>query len=380
MTVKETLGKISQDENFNGIIAVTGHDVICNIDGFSVDTPFKTHSVGKIFSGVLMAEILTKGIINKDDLEKKGIELPKEVIDKLKDQPEVLERLSQVSILDAMTHKAGLGDCLDIHLDRLYRGEKSAESMDELVDLVTNNFEGKENYSNDGLLFGGIALQHLYNQKTGENLSYEELLHKLVIAPSKTNISMTKPDGAYHDEYMPEFPSNPAGGHYASLRDFEAFGTYLVERCKDPVFMRMIEDYGSEFYDKERRMIRHLGDFEGNTPEAPGSSTGFGVFLDSGKTITVFSNIDATKNDRDEAKRDYENAKIKGCYGHKFFKELRDSVIEESQLIEPAKAEKKWSEKFPKKAAEAEDLIREKKSWQKILKETSKSKDDSQVR
>jgi hypothetical protein len=40
MPVKETLERISQDENFHGTLATTGHDTICNIDVFSIDTPF----------------------------------------------------------------------------------------------------------------------------------------------------------------------------------------------------------------------------------------------------------------------------------------------------------------------------------------------------
>lgn len=365
MPVSETLNQISQDQNFRGIVAASGHEVILNVDGLTTQTPFKTHSVGKIFSGVLMAEMLAQDVIDENDLTKIGIELPTEVSEKLSQQPEVLERLSSVSILQAMTHKANLGDNLDNYLERFYRGESVPNSMDGLLDLVTNNW--KKNYSNDGLLLGGIALQHLYNQRTGENLSYEDLLKKFVINPSGANISMTTPAGAYHDENMVDFPASPAGGHYASIDDLQKFSAHLQRRCQDPHFMAIIEKYGSEFYDKEKNMIAHKGDFEGNTPDAPGSATGFAVFLDDGKTIALFNSIDASLNDRI-------NRTMTKCHGHRFFDALVDGIAEE-------KESQKWTQRFVKnKAAEAEDLGRKKSdSWKKILDQSGSSKDDSGI-
>jgi hypothetical protein len=116
------------------------------------------------------------------DLNSVGIKLPPEITKKLKSQQSVLDRLSEKTILQAMNHKANLGDYLENYAKHLQDGREVKSTMLDMVGFVTDNFAGKEDYSNDGLLFAGFALQHLYNLKTNQNLTFEEILNKLPTA------------------------------------------------------------------------------------------------------------------------------------------------------------------------------------------------------
>jgi CubicO group peptidase (beta-lactamase class C family) len=327
MPTEEVLRKIKTNENFHGIAVTSDHSAVCNLSGVSEKTPFPIHSVGKILSGVLMVEMLEQGIIDDKNLTAEGIAIPPEIKKRLESQPQVLERLSQKTLLQAMNHEANLGDYIDRYVDHLRSGGEARGTMSDMVDFVGTNWEGR--YSNDGLLFAGFALQNLYNSKTEQNLSYEKILHKLVVEPSKTNISMVRPDDVhYKDEdkdHLSKLPVTPAGGHFASADDLLKFGEYLYGRCQDKKFLENVKKYGKEFYDEERNVIYHGGYMEGATREAKGSATEFGVFLDDGKTIVVLMDRDASENDRD-------SKMVTQTYARGFYKELRNSLEQEKKL------------------------------------------------
>lgn len=333
--IEASLQNIASDENFHGIAVVSRHNAVTNIAGISTQTPFPIHSVGKMLTGLMMMEMVSQGIIDETDLTKIGIKLPEEITEKLSGQPQILDRLSQVSLLQTMTHKAGLGDYLGAYTNHVRDGGQAAESMNELIDFVKDEqIEtefGKYSYSNNGFLLGGLALQELYRERTGRNLSYEKILDELVIQPSQTNISMTRPADIHYKEedreHLSKFPASPAGGHFASIEDFLKLGQYLQRRCQDSNFMELVKKYGTEFYNEKRNLIRHLGDVEGATPEAAGSGAGFGVFLHSGKTIAIFTDRDASENDR-TFKR------LEQTHVATFFEALRDQVY--AQQVQPS--------------------------------------------
>ncbi len=342
LPAQEALEKIAKDELFSGIVATSNHEAACNLDGVSSKTPFPIHSVGKILSGVLMIEMLAQGIISESDLSAPGIALPDEMAKKLAEKPAISERLSQVSILQAMQHLAGLGDYLGNYTGHLREGGEAKEKMTDMVDFITDEVTevGKEKYSNNGLLLAGFALQNLYKEKTGQDLSYEEILNKLVIEPSKTAISMTRPDGVHYKaedaESLPKYPATPAGGHFASADDLLKLGEYLHHRCQDPVFMDGVKKYGKEFYDEDRNAIYHSGYLQGITAEAKSSTAEFGVFLDDGKTMVVLMDRDGSENDRDIGG-------LTQTHARGFYKELRDAVIEERELV--GKTSESWVDK-----------------------------------
>jgi len=337
---QQALERIATDEHFHGIAAISGHDAVTNITGVSNKTPFPIHSVGKILSGVLMVEMVTQGIITESDLTTPGIKLQPEIEEKLtRENPAVIERLSQVSILQAMHHTAGLAslneesgskDCIDNYTKHLREGKEVRRSMGDMVDFVGDKLTeiGPEKYSNDGLLLAGFALQNLYNLRTGQNLSYEEILNKLVIDPSRTNISMTRPVDVHYKaedvEHLSKYPVTPAGGHFASSDDLLKLGEYLYQRCQDPKFMEGIKKYGAEFYDESRNTIYHGGYMEGTTYEAKGSATEFAVSLNDGKTIAILMDRDASEDDRD-------SGRLKQTHARVFYKELRSSLEQESE-------------------------------------------------
>jgi len=329
MSTEEVLRKIKTDENFHGIAVTSDHSAVCNLTGVDDKTPFPIHSVGKILSGVLMVEMLTRGIIEDKDLTNIGITIPSEIEKRLESKPDVLKRLSEKTLLEAMTHKANLGDYVDnYYLDHLRNGGKARGTMSDMVDFVGTNWEGKEDYSNDGFLFAGFALQNLYNLKEGQNLGYEEILHKLVVEPSKTKISMARTDDVHYkeeDNHLSKLPVTPAGGHFASAADLLKFGKYIYERCKNEKFLENVKKYGGEFYDEKRNAICHGGYMEGKTKAEKGSATEFGVFLNDGKTIVVLMDQDASEADKD-------NKMVTQPYAKGFYKDLRDSLEPEKKL------------------------------------------------
>jgi len=341
---QQALERIATNENFHGIAATSGHDAVTNVTGVSNKTPFPIHSVGKILSGVLMVEMVTQGVITESDLITPGIRLQPEIEEKLtRENPAVMERLSQVSILQAMQHTAGLAslneksgskDCIDNYTKHLREGKETRHSMGDMVDFVGDKLTevGPEKYSNDGLLLAGCALQNLYNSRTGQNLSYEEILNKLVIEPSKTNISMTRPVDVHYKaedvEHLSKYPVTPAGGHFASTDDLLKLGEYLYQRCQDQEFMKGVKKYGAEFYDKDRNAIYHGGYMEGTTVEAKGSATEFAVSLNDGKTIAILMDRDASEDDRN-------SRRLSQTHARGFYKELRNSLEQENELHKP---------------------------------------------
>ena len=72
---------------------------------------------------------------------------------------------------------------------------------------------------------------------------YEEILNKLVIEPSKTSISMTRPSDTHYGEedHLLRFPVTPAGGHAASTDDLLKLGEYFYQRCQDVRFMEGVK-------------------------------------------------------------------------------------------------------------------------------------------
>ena len=406
---KQALERIVSDENFHGIAATSGHSAVTNLAGISSETPFPIHSVGKILSGVLMVEMVTQGIITESDLTVPGIRLQPEIEEKLtRKNSAVVERLSQVSILQAMQHTAGLAslneksgskDCIDNYTKHLREGEEERRSMGDMVDFVGDKLTeiGKEKYSNDGLLLAGFALQNLYNSRTGQNLSYEEILNKLVIDPSRTNISMTQPVDVHYKsedaEHLSKYPVTPAGGHFASTDDLLKLGEYLYQRCQDQEFMKGVKKYGAEFYDEDRNSLYHGGYMEGVTLEAKGSATEFAVSLNDGKTIAILMDRDASEDDRN-------SGRLKQTHARGFYKELRNSLEQESELRKPKialitperlevlqnQSEKETDGRFAKrfsgdkKAKEFENVgSGSKKSWV-ILSNPNQSRDDSLIK
>ena len=77
------------------------------------NTSFATHSVGKLFTGVLTIEALRQGILEEDQLHQ-PVRLEQSVLDKLPEN--VRERLKTTTLHQLMTHKSGLGDYLDNYI------------------------------------------------------------------------------------------------------------------------------------------------------------------------------------------------------------------------------------------------------------------------
>lgn len=119
--------------------------------------------------------------------------------------------------------------------------------------------------------------------------------------------------------HLEKFPATPAGGHFASVDDLMKFGDHLYARSKDAKFMAALKKYGGEFYDEKKNKIYHGGYVEGSKPEVKGSTAEFGVSLNSGKTVVVLMDQDASLQDQGEKK-------LKQSYARGLYKELEQSL------------------------------------------------------
>lgn len=121
-----------------------------------------------------------------------------------------------------------------------------------------------------------------------------------------------------------------------------------------------IENYGQEFYDKEKQVISHAGDIG-----AEGSSW-FSVHIPSNTSCVMAQNSCFARMTGEQVSMVIASEKEK-------------EMVAQSYVANASKTkDQKWSEKYPlKESAEAENLIEQKNSWKKILETTNKSKDDS---
>lgn len=306
----DSLSKFADEQNFRGMVFISDksgvrHEVSKYEDPIK-DKPFATHSVSKIFTGVLVAEMIANGIITKDDLEKPVL-LDDEVRKSLPEQ--VQERLKTTTLPDLMLHRSGLGDYLDRGQDFAQYGKfgYSKHVQDSLdagapitpltkpedylpfADPDLYDEEVKENgyfYSDLGILLEGLAAQHYYNRGKTEDQKkgFEEILHEMVLEPAGIKkFSAIKPEDAVYshdDPIAPHIYGSPACGYWTTLDDMERFGKHLCVRWQDPKFQVAVREYGAEFYNQKSNSIEHHGGI-------PSSQTWFSTNLDSG--IIVFS-------------------------------------------------------------------------------------------
>ena len=137
------------------------------IKNFVVDYSIKNeeniyamHSVGKIFTGILVMLFLKYKIISETTLLK-PIELPNIVMNKLSQK--VQTRLKETTFYDCMT-RAGLKDYLENYVK--YLGTKDSKYIyepEDFIQFADKDVLDHENYSNLGMLLVGISLKHIIN-------------------------------------------------------------------------------------------------------------------------------------------------------------------------------------------------------------------------
>jgi hypothetical protein len=201
-TTKETLQNFVEERSFKGAFLISDSKNTYYLGSSPDDSnqPRAIHSIGKVFTGVLISKMISKGLIPEDKLNS-PIEIDEEVKKSLTDA--MRDRLSRTTLLQAMTHQAGFGNYIR------HEGESQAESYmgkarnGDLVneqqptkpedflrfaDTKMCDFEpgAGQKYSDVGIIFAALSAQHHYNKKHPDEpkKEYQEILKELVLDPA----------------------------------------------------------------------------------------------------------------------------------------------------------------------------------------------------
>jgi hypothetical protein len=273
------------------------------------DSIFSIHSVAKIMTGVLVCVLLERNILNKSDLTS-TIQIDPSLLASLEiSHPNIAKRLTEVTLLQAMTHNAGFVDYMRGYVNAIKISGDTKPTINSISDFLTyandrvSDINGGE-YSNLGSLFVGIALEHAYQK---HRLNQPELklpaldFYGLVNAFIKDEAGMhhlfskAPPDAKVNSSTAIEEPTpeaihliaSPSGGFWTSAEDLRKFGEWLYQKCKvngkDSEFMNIIRIFGNEFYNSETNTIEHPG-------ENPSASAMLSISLNTGTVIATVAN------------------------------------------------------------------------------------------
>lgn len=280
---QEDLKRYMKDINFSGVVCLSdgmttyrfASEKFENLD--EAHTNFSMHSVGKVYTGMLVLSLMEQGVITEEILDS-PLELDEATKASLQDYPAVLKRLEEVKMRDLMVHEGGLGDYLgkyDKAIQKALANQSDKNSppltitrLEELLPYAEEKVypPGEERYSNLGILLVGLSIQHRYNQKYKTALSYGEILRKEVLIPAKvTHFSEQEPPHACYnasDATSHYYVGTPAGGYWTSAEDLLNFGVWVNQKGQNPAFRSLLDRYGKEFCNQG--VIWHTG----GTPSA----------------------------------------------------------------------------------------------------------------
>jgi len=282
-TTSQNLQSFVDDTGFSGslVISQDGAKYEAHSENVSADTSFSTHSVGKLFTGVLAIEALRQGILEEDQLHQ-PVKLEESVLALLPEN--VREYLKTTTLHQLMTHQSGLENYLVNYQKAVGLALNSGEEVPAIerpedylkfaeaeikalpyVDEKGNIVES--HYSNLGSLLVGLAIQNAYNEKhPGSKLTYDEILAKHVLEPAGVrNFSAQKPENACtnaRDLVAPHIAGSPAGGYWTDAESLNNFGSWLCDKWQDSEFQRLTKEYGQEFYYPKSGMLAHGGSIE----------------------------------------------------------------------------------------------------------------------
>ncbi|MDX1702525.1 MAG: serine hydrolase domain-containing protein, partial [Melioribacteraceae bacterium] len=308
---------LEKDEEFSGVVAiekddkrmyqrVVGHaNKSYNISN-KIDTKFNIASVGKIFTGVAITQLVERGLLSFDDTLGKFI------------GPEWLnpEVSNKILIKHLLTHTSGLGDyfkdAYSQNKEPVFRRHSDYKS---LISDDSLNFEPGSNfsYSNTGMLLLGVVIENI------TKVDYFEFLKQNIFEPA----GMLNSYGYFKDRpvsnratgYTKIYEGNnvnwdnnqftrimrgtASGGVYSTAEDLLKFARaikmnkLLSEKYVDLLYEGRPElkaSFHSYAFFLESgnngKVLSHKGDGRGMNCQ-------FKLYLDSGYTIVVLSNYSA---------------------------------------------------------------------------------------
>lgn len=316
----DSLFNEAKEEGFSGtfLVADRGNVVYENAAGYAdkdhsllnnVDTKFNTASLSKMFTGVAIVQLEQQGKLSYED--KVGKYLPDYPNKRIRDN---------VTIHQLLTHTSGIGSWWDEFFETKKWNEiKTTSDFDNLINHKELLFEPGEkfHYSNGGPIILGLIIEKL----TGE--TFEQYINKNIFEPAGMNnsgyfdienpvenmaLGYTRMDPR-NKQMLDEFKSNsdiqptkgsPAGGAYTTVKDLLKFDKALRGyTLVDKKHFRILTD-GK--VDSDIRGVKYAYLFQniplkketitGHSGGSAGVSAAMDIYLNSGYTVIILSNID----------------------------------------------------------------------------------------
>jgi CubicO group peptidase (beta-lactamase class C family) len=311
------LTKLIEDEEFSGAVMVSKNGRILVKKAFGkasktyevpnqIDTKFNIASVGKVFTGLAVAQLVEQEKLSFDDPISNYLSA-----DWL--NPEVSEK---IQIKHLLTHTSGLGDYFrDAYKQNVIPYFKNLDDYKSLIVDDTLMFEPgtRFSYSNTGMLLLGVVIENVTNEE------YFTYLKKKIFEPigmfntdgySKdipvknraTGYTKTYEDGEVvwnNHQYTRIMRGSPSGGIYSTIEDLHKYDIALrSNKLLSPEYSKMLfegrADLNASFHSigffvsegVAGRIASHSGDGRGMNCQ-------FKMYLDSGYTVIVLSNYSA---------------------------------------------------------------------------------------
>lgn len=311
-TTKETLQNFVEERSFKGAFLIFDSKNTYDLGSSPDDSnqPRTIHSIGKVFTGVLISKMISEGLIPKEKLDS-PIEIDESVRSSL---PQAMQdRLSRTTLLQAMTHKAGFGNYIrhegesqaESYMGKARNGDLETEQQPtkpedflRFADTKMCDFEpgAGQKYSDVGIIFAALSAQHHFNkQYPGEpKKEYQKILEELVLTPAGiTSFSVSPPENAIYDPKDPAAATicgSPAGGYWMTPQDLGKFGKWFCEEWKDDSFPTAVNEYGEEFFNKKRQTLGHSGSLPGDHDKGiSGSSAWLSADPKTGVVVVMVS-------------------------------------------------------------------------------------------
>lgn len=317
MRIEKCLNQLDEDEEFSGtvLIAKNGEVLLGEAIGLAsksyeipnkMDTKFNIASVGKMFTGVAITQLVEQGKLSFDDPISKYVSA--EWL-----SPEISE---QIQVKHLLTHTSGIGDYFrDAYTQCKVPFFRDLGDYKSLVVDDTLNFEPgtRFSYSNTGMLLLGVVLENVTGDK------YFGYLKKNLFEPAGmintdgfdkdspvknratgyTKVYQNGEAGWNNHQFTRIMRGSPSGGIYATAEDLLKFDTALrSNKLLSEEYMNVIlkgrpelnvSFHGYGFFNHEGiagREVSHKGDGQG-------MNSHFKMFLDAGYTYIILSNYSA---------------------------------------------------------------------------------------
>lgn len=312
--LEKCLSLMTNNEDFSGAVmfAKNGNALFKKAYGLAdksnriqnrIDTKFNIASVGKIFTGVAVAQLVEKGKLFYDDTIDKY--LPADWLN-----PEVGKK---IQIKHLLTHTSGLGDYfskLNKQCDKLLFRDLSDYQV--LTSSETLSFEPgtKWSYSNTGLLLLGVIIEKV------SGLEYFDYIQKNIFSPA----GMINTGGFEKDRpvanrslgYFKEYTNgnvnwmdnsisrvvkgSPSGGCFSTIEDLLNFTNALyayklLSKENTEIVLSAKPEINSSFYGYGFFISQSgIGKIAKHSGDGFGINAQYSVYLDAGYTVIVLSN------------------------------------------------------------------------------------------